>query len=220
MSAFELDNYEKSKVDKYLRTNGNIQLTRKYKINSPELSYYIINVFIIRYSDSTDDAVQSQVIDKVSDYFLNFNRMDRIPKSDLVASLSMINDIHSVDIQFISRKNENYHREEIKKLENRKTSFTKFSVNIDANANKNRQIINPNIKSPVKTSSDYLENQTLGMDPVLGDIVFDPSEIPIIRGGWYDRSGIYFSDDMESSGLKSINIIKKGVVDSKLRNNF
>lgn len=220
VSAFELDNYEKSKVDKYLRTNGNIQLTRKYKINSPELSYYIINVFIIRYSDSTDDAVQSQVIDKVSDYFLNFNRMDRIPKSDLVASLSMINDIHSVDIQFISRKNENYHREEIKKLENRKTSFTKFSVNIDANANKNRQIINPNIKSPVKTSSDYLENQTLGMDPVLGDIVFDPSEIPIIRGGWYDRSGIYFSDDMESSGLKSINIIKKGVVDSKLRNNF
>ncbi len=220
VGAFDLDDYEKSKIDKYLRTNGNIQLTKKYRIDSPELSYYIINIFIIRYSDSTDDAVKSQVIDKVSEYFLNFNRMDRIPKSDLVSILSSINDIHSVDIQFISRKNEDYHKEEIKKLENKKVGLTKFDVNINANYSKNRQIINPNIGNPVKTSTDYVENSTLGMDPVLGDIIFDPKEIPIIRGGWYDRSGIYFSDDMESSGLKSINIIKKGVVDSKLRNNY
>jgi hypothetical protein len=37
--AFELDNYEKSKIDKYLRIGGNIQLTRKYKVTSPKLSF-------------------------------------------------------------------------------------------------------------------------------------------------------------------------------------
>lgn len=216
--AFELDDYEKSKINKYLRTNGNIQLTRKYKIDSPQLSYYIMNVFIIRYSDSTDDSVQSQVTDKVSEYFLNFNRIDRIPKSDIVAELSLINDIHSVDIQFISRKNEDYHKQEIKKSENKRVGFTKFDVNISANANKDIAIPNSNIE-PVKVSPDYISNSTIGLDPVLGDIVFESKEMPIIRGGWYDRNGIYFSDEMEALGLKSINIIKKGVVDSKLRNN-
>jgi len=216
--AFELDRYEKSKIDKYLRTNGNIQITKKYRIDSPKLSYYIINIFVIRYSDSTDESVQSQIVDVVSEYFLNFSRIDRIPKSDLVKIISNLNDVHSVDVQFISRKNEDYHREEIKRQENKRLTSTKFDVNISANSNKDFPIDNVGLE-PVKQTPDYKSNATLGLDPVLGDIIFEPSEIPIVRGGWYDRNGIYFSDEMGSSGLKSINIIKKGVVDSKLRNN-
>ena len=88
IAAFQLDDYEKSKINKYLKTNGNIQISRKWRIDSPVLSYYVINIFVIRYSDATDDSVSSQIIDKVSEYFLNFNRIDRVPKSDLVASIS------------------------------------------------------------------------------------------------------------------------------------
>jgi hypothetical protein len=216
--AFELDRYEKSKIDKYLRTNGNIQITKKYRIDSPKLSYYIINIFVIRYSDSTDESVQSQIVDVVSEYFLNFSRIDRIPKSDLVKDISNLNDVHSIDVQFICKKNEDYHREEIKRQENKRLTSTKFDVNISANSNKDFPIDNVGIE-PVKQTPDYKSNATIGLDPVLGDIIFEPSEIPIVRGGWYDRNGIYFSDEMGSSGLKSINIIKKGVVDSKLRNN-
>ena len=65
-----------------------------------------------------------------------------------------------------------------------------------------------------------IPNLSLGIDPVLGDIFFDPNEIPIRRGGWYDRNGVYFSNSLDDSSLKSINIIKKGVIDSKNRNNF
>ena len=218
IKAFELDKYEKSKIDKYLRTNGNIQISKKYRIDSPKLSYYIMNIFIIRYSDSSDDSVQSQVINLVSEYFLNFSRIDRIPKSDLIKIISNINDVHSIDIQFICKKNEEYHRDEIKRNEEKRTTNTKFDVNISANRNKDIAIANSGIEV-LKSNPDYKPNATLGLDPVLGDIIFEPQEIPIIRGGWYDRNGIYFSDDLESSGLKSINIIKKGVVDSKLRNN-
>ena len=56
------------------------------------------------------------------------------------------------------------------------------------------------------------------MDPVLGDIIFESDEIPIIRGGWYDRNGSYYTDNIDSGSLKSVNIIKKGTVDSKNRN--
>ncbi len=202
-NAFTLDDYEKSKVDKYLRTNGNIQLTRKYRIDSPQLSYYIMNVFVIRYSDSNDDAVKAQIIDKVSEYFLNFNRIDRIPKSDLIKQLSMINDIHSVDIQFISRKNENYHKSNMIRTENKVSS--------------SESVINPTL---VEVDPYYEPNLTLGMDPVLGDILFEPYEVPIIRGGWYDRNGVFFSSSIDDMSLKSLNIIKRGVVDAKNRNNF
>jgi hypothetical protein len=203
IEAFTLDKYEKSKIEKYLKSNGNIQLTKKYRIDSPKLSYYILNVFVIRYSDSNDDSVKAQIIDKVSEYFLNFNRIDRIPKSDLIKELSMINDIHSVDIQFISRKNEDYHRTNKQRVEEKvrlsESSITPSLVEVDPN---------------------YQPNLSLGLDPVLGDIIFEPEEIPIIRGGWYDRNGIFFSNSLDTSALKSINIIKKGVVDSKNRNNF
>ena len=69
----------------------------------------------------------------------------------------------------------------------------------------------------VKTNPDYKPNATLGLDPVLGDIIFEPNEIPIVRGGWFDRNNVFYSDDIDGNGLKSVNIIKKGTVDSKNR---
>ena len=202
-NAFTLDNYEKSKIERYLKSNGNIQLTRKYRIDSPKLSYYIMNVFVIRYSDSNDDSVKAQIIDKVSEYFLNFNRLDRIPKSDIIKELSGIKDIHSIDVQFISKKNEDYHRRNKQRTDEKvRLSDSKISPTL------------------VEVDPSYQPNLTLGIDPVLGDVIFEPEEIPIVRGGWYDRNGVFFSNSMDTTSLKSINIIKKGVVDSKNRNNF
>jgi hypothetical protein len=198
--AFELDAYEKSKIDLYLRTGGNILLSKRYQINSPDLSYYVMNVFVITYSDSQTDSVNSQIYDKVSEYFLNFNRLDRVPKSDLVASLSTINEIHSVDISFVCKKNEDYHKEQMQQDQNRRNAFASKAA---------LKLSRPN--------PNYNPQTTLGIDPILGDIIFEPNEIPIIRGGWYDRNTIYYSDDIEDSGLKSINIINKGTVDSTHR---
>ena len=63
----------------------------------------------------------------------------------------------------------------------------------------------------------YNPNVALGLDPIMGDIIFEPSELPIIRGGWYDRNNFFYSDDIKEMGLKSVNIIRKGTVDSSKR---
>lgn len=202
IKAFELDRYEKSKIDKYLRTGGNIQLTKKYRVDSPKLSYYIMNVFVIPYSDATDDSVNSEILDKISDYFLDLKRIDRIPKLDIIRELSSINDIHSVDIQFICKKNEDYHKQNMINVEN-KIANTTSSLTADI--------------SVPKADPDYNPREVLGLDPVLGDIIFEADELPIIRGGWYDRNGSFYSDNIDSGGLKTVNIIKKGTVDSKNR---
>lgn len=199
--AFELDNYEKSKIDKYLRTAGNIQLTKKYVITNPVLSYYVMNVFIVTYSDSSIQSVSNEIIDKVSEYFLDFNKMDRVPKADLVSEILSLYDIHSVDVQFVSKKNEEYHKAQMIRIENKKNlSSSRLNVNVS-----------------VKPDPGYNPNDKKGLDPVLGDILFEPNEIPIIRGGWYDRNGVYYSDNIDDKGLKSINIISRGTIDAKNR---
>lgn len=200
--AFELDNYEKSKIDKYLRTGGNIQLTRKYKVTSPKLSFYIMNIFVMSYTDSTDDSVNAQILDKISEYFLNLSRIDRIPKLDLIRELSTITDIHSVDIQFVCKNNEDYHSENMKIVTDKVNKY-------DSSYNTDISVSTLNI--------NYNPSTTIGIDPVLNDIVFNPDEIPLIRGGWYDRNGVYYSDGIDSTGLKSVNIISKGKIDTKNR---
>lgn len=202
IKAFELDRYEKSKIDKYLKTGGQIQLTRKYKVDSPKISYYIMNVFVINYSDATDDSVNAQILDKISEYFLNLKRIDRIPKLDIIRELSTINDIYSIDIQFVCKKNEDYHKSNQINVQNKISKF-------DSKLNKDI--------SAIKEDPNYNYNSVIGLDPILGDILFEADEIPIIRGGWYDKNGSYYSDNIDGGGLKSVNIIKKGIVNSKNR---
>lgn len=203
LKAFELDRYEKSKIDKYLKTSGNLQLTRRYRIDSPKLSYYVMNIFVMPYSDAMDESVNAQILDKISEYFLDLRRIDRIPKLDIIRELSSIRDIHSVDVQFISKKNEDYHKENLINIANREQTF---------NSNYNTDI------SATRRPS-YNPKEVLGIDPVLGDILFEPDELPVIRGGWYDRNNIYYSADIDGNQMKSVNIIRKGKVDAKNRPN-
>ncbi|MCK9476338.1 MAG: hypothetical protein M0R46_10480 [Candidatus Muirbacterium halophilum] len=197
LRAFYLDNYEKSKIDLYLRSGGNLQLTKKYRIKSPDLSFYTMNIHVISYSDAIEESVTAQILDKISEYFLNLNRIDRIPKLDIIKELSTISDIHSVDVQFVCKKNEDYHRVAMINSSNKKSQYdTNYNTDISVNV-------------------DYDDTNMIGLDPILGDIIFEPNEIPIIRGGWFDRNELYYSDNIDGNGLKSVNIITTGKIDSK-----
>jgi hypothetical protein len=202
-SAFELDSYERSKIVSYLKSGGLIQLTKKFIVKSPSLSFYSMNVWVITYSDATNDSVKSQIVNAVSDYFINFSKMDRIPKSEMVVLLSGIRDIHSVKIEFVSKKNEDYHIQGLNSLR----GLSQFDAS-------------KFFKSPSVSESSYDSNKTIGIDSQLGDIIFEADELPVMRGNWYDRNGNYYSDDnpTNSSNMTSVNVFFKGQVDSKNKN--
>jgi hypothetical protein len=203
LSAFELDSYEISKIDKYLKSGGNILLTNKYTITSPVLSLYVMNIYTIIYSDAQIDTVNSQILDVISNYFLNFNSINRIPKSDLISLIAALPDISSVDINFISRKNEDYHRQNVIKVNNLKsTASGAFNL------------------GDAQKITGYTPTQIIGIDPVLGDILFESNEIPVLRGGFYDRNNVFYSDNINSAGLKSVNIFNTGTVPSSQRSKF
>ena len=109
-SAFELDSYERQKLTNYLRSSGVIQLTKKFVIRAPTISKYIMEVQVIRYKDSTALSVKRQIVSIMSDFFLNLTRLNRIPKSIIIKILTNSQDIHSVNVNFVSQKNEDYHR--------------------------------------------------------------------------------------------------------------
>ena len=199
LSAFMLDNYEKSKIIKYLQSGGNILLSQKIVIDTSVLSLYVINVFVITYSDSVMDNVNSEITNILSSYFLSLSSNTaingRIPVSNIIAILSVINDINSVNISFVSKKNEDYHNSAMK-----------------TDLNRRNQYADPTLLSASRPSLTYNPNTTLGLDSSLGDILFEANEVPVIRGGWYDRNNNYYSDDINSSVLKTVNIVNIGTV--------
>jgi hypothetical protein len=200
LAAFQLDSYEISKIDTYLKSSGNIMITRRYQILSPLISLYIINVFAIIYSDATQDNVTLQIHDAISNYFLDLTKIGRIPKADIISVLSAITDIYSFDINFVSKKNEDYHSANQAKIQySASTAEGTFQL------------------STVQSNLGYTASTVIGIDPVLGDILFESNEIPVIKGGWYDRNDIYYSDDINSSGLKSVNVFYQSTVDSSQR---
>jgi len=218
VAAFQLDSYEISKIDDYLKSGGNIMLSRRYTITSPNLSFYVINVYAIIYSDATQDNVNIQIHNVLSNYFLDLYRIGRIPKADIISALTTITDIHSVDVNFVSKKNEDYHTANKAKLVSMQTSAAgSFNVS-KTGLNAAMPVTTTNFQLSRATSViGYTASQVLGIDPVLGDIIFEADEVPVIKGGWYDRNKIFYNADINSTGLKSVNVFYQGTVDASQR---
>ena len=218
LAAFQLDSYEISKIDNYLKSSGNIMLSRRYTIQSPTLSLYAINIFVIIYSDATQTNVTNQIHNVLSNYFLDLYRIGRIPKADIIAALTTITDIYSVDINFISKKNEDYHAANMQKLNNMKTLASgTFNVSKVGNvAPLASDATNFNLNR-AQTVIGYTASQVVGLDPMLGDILFESNEVPVLQGGWYDRNRVFYSADINSSSLKTVNVFYQNTVDASQR---
>lgn len=195
---FLLDLYEKNKLIKYLKSNGNILLSDKIEIVNPVLSNYVINIFVITYNNTIVQTVNNEIYNVISDYFLNLNSLGRIPKSDLINRIADLSSIHSVDISFICKKNEDYHR-----------------LNKEQFNNKIKNMQDSDALTIYNSETEYDDNTIIGLDPILGDIVFEPNELPVIRGGFNDRDNNYFSSGIDTSALQAVNIFHKGRVDKK-----
>ena len=201
-SAFELDSYERQKLDQYIRSGGYIQLTQKYTIDTPILAFYVLYINLQLFDDAIEENVSNEIVDVTSEYFLNLKRLDRIPRNDIINIISNIEGVDSISIKFLSKNNEDYHRR------------FRLAANNSKQA-RNERLLTEGVSSltePIitNTPNGYDKNKVIGLDPILGDIVFNPNEYPIIRGGWTDRNGIYYNES-PLDGLSSINIKVKGI---------
>lgn len=258
--AFYLDETEKQRVINYLKMQGIISITSSIKIIDPIIKKFIVNVFIRRFEDVSEDNIRENVITVLSEYFANYDRYDRVIKADIIARLKLIDGIDSVNLEFVGKDNEDYHRDGALLSATQQNvlqstyATSSNAVNMSSDqyrnivvAQQNQNQVSPDISSTttnkdllisaitletaVNTRSTsaqlsvgdstivaynnittYDAKKMVGIDPILGDIVIGQNELVILRGGWTNRNGVFFSEDPKTStGFSTVNIIWKGV---------
>jgi len=192
INAFLLDSTEKSRILNYLSNEGLQIITNEVKIIDPVIKKYVINVTTRLYDDAVESNIINEITNIISDYFMNEIRRDRIPASDIVRVLDEIYGIDSVTIEFISEANEQYHKEYIIKSE--EYLF------------KNKQIASDN-NIIMSDGNTYDIDKSYGLDPLLGDILIEKDELPLIRGGFTDRYNNEYSILPGISEYSPINIL-------------
>lgn len=92
------------------------------------------------------------------------------------------------------------------------------SVNVKFVSEENEKLKKTWIEKLIQTPN-IPEPTDIGLDSQ-GDIIIGKGELPVIRGGWYDRYGSYFNDTVDYSTPCSVNIEIKEVISSSIYNKY
>ena len=196
---FYLDADEKAAIYDYINRSGQQIMSTELSIVDPVVTKYALNIFI-RIFDTTDQiTIKSEITNKLTEYLLKVNRRDKIPKSDIVSLIEGVEGVDSVSISFVSKVNED-------------AIIDGFYIKRNNSIDRIRGIMTvTETKIEVPEGTD----PNLGLDE-FGDVVIGLNELPLIRGGWYDRFGNFYEDGLNSGEFSSVNIIVKDVIKESL----
>lgn len=197
LNAFYLETSEKNKIENWLRAQGTMCIGTSIKVLDPIITKYVINIHLRIFKDAIEDNIRASILNSLSNFFGNIERRGFIDKSAIISIIDNINGVDSVMVEFISEANEKYHGD-----------FEAYKLSVMQN--------NPNQDPSKITMQGYEPNKVIGLDPILGDIVYTKNELPIIRGGWSTRDGVFFKETPQIQGLSSVNIIIDEVTNKKL----
>jgi len=199
LTNFYLDEDEKNAVIEFIDMSGRQVISTELQIVDPILTKYVLNIYV-RIFDSVDqNIIKGEIVNKITDYLLKVKRRDKIPKSDIIAILENIKGIDSVNLSFVSEVNEKaindgYYIQRVNTIDRIRglTVVTENKINLKEN-----------------------EDPNLGLDE-FGDIKIGLNEMPVIRGGFYDRFNNYYEDGINYNEYSSLNIIVKDVIKESL----
>ena len=187
-SEFILDKYEKESLIGALVNSGRMLIGSEVEIIDPEVKLFTINV-ILRYFDNVDrSSVTSNIRSLLSKYFLNINRSDIIPKSDLISLIEGIDGVDGCDVFFMTKDNEmakknGYYYDEYGDM---------ITVNKD-------------------------DDPQLGLDSY-GNLIVNKGCVYVPRGGWKDAYDNYYTETPEEGKVGPLNIFFKTPVDNSAYN--
>ena len=205
VSNFKLSEQEKEALYTYIQRSGRQIVSTELSVVDPIITKYALNI-ILRVFDGIDpDTLKSDIIALMSQYFLKVQRRDKIPKSDIVALIEAVSGVDSVNVQFVSEANE-------QAILNGYYYKTTYQIDTIRSL---REAIRVKVTLPTDANGKVTQDPNLGLDK-FGDIVIGLNELPIIRGGWEDREGVYYDTDIKSNNISSINIVIDEVIDENL----
>jgi hypothetical protein len=191
-ARFILTEDEKRRILNYLSSESIQVISNEVTIIDPVVRRYVVNVTVRIYDDAVENNVINAIIDKSAEYFISEMRRDRIPPSDLVRIFDTMNEVDSVNVEFMSEQNENYHKE--------------FLIKSEQFQRKNSRAPLPH-EIIMSDGKKYNEDMSIGLDPILGDIIIEKDELPIIRGGFTDRYNNFYNVEPGYGQFSSVNVL-------------
>lgn len=105
-SRFVLSTNQKNKVLDYIERSGSKIVTTIVTLLDPVFSRYVINIALIIFQGNSEESIRQVVLQRLSDYFVQIRRRDRIPRSDLISIIEGIDGIDTVNISIVSERDE------------------------------------------------------------------------------------------------------------------
>ena len=199
---FSMTDAEKEMTYEILNKSGRQVVTAETRIVDPIIKKYALNVVIRWFENYDKDAIRIEIRKNLDEYFLNVNRRDRIPRSDIISIIENVDGIDSVNVFFISEENENAIR----------NGYYEIPV-YGTDPITDQRVLIENKKIVLKKDED----PQLGLDS-FGDVVIENNDLAIIRGGWKDRNGTYYEPIPEANKISSLNVFYKEEIQNNLYN--
>lgn len=187
---YVLTDEEKNGIIHCLDDSGQQLISTEIVINDYDIRRYALVITLRWFQKADKSAIRAKIREKLNTYFLNINRTDFIPKSDLIALIEGIDGVDGVNVYFISEENEQAIRNGyyIKKYDQ----------------------INPNTHLHETYTKKIMlkegEDPQIGLDS-FGDIKLEDNTIAIIRGGWTDRYGNEYKSEITDTDLCGLTIL-------------
>ena len=191
LDQFVLSDAEKTAVARLFEDSGRLTVGTEIKVNDKlEVRRYAAICIVKAFENADKGVLRSTIRERFGTYFLNINRFDFIPKSDLIAMLEGVDGIDAADVYFISEANEEAIR--------------------NGYYMKATEVINPesHLREVVyeRVVLEEGEDPSLGFDSY-GNILLGDGLVCAVRGGFPDRNGVMVSDSPDAQGISSLTIV-------------
>ena len=196
---FVLNDYEKEAIINALDNSGRMLVNSEVEIVDPAVKRYVINI-IVRYFEAIDKTqIRANIRALLNKYFLNINRNDIVPLSDVISLVESVDGVDTCDVFFVNEENE--------------------KAIINGYYYENEKIWNglQYTENQKRVTVFYNEDPRLGFDD-FGNLKVNEYEIFIPKGGWEDRDGNYYTETPEDGKLGPLNIFFVDKVDHSAYN--
>jgi len=198
---------EKNAFLRTLENSGRQMVTTEVKIVEPKAQYFRMDVKVRYFEGFNKVNLFGEIRTKISDYLINITRRDRLPKSDIIALLEGVEGIDSVNVRFVSEKEETARRlgyyvsetvtvtpstTTLEDIGNGKQKYVFFKRNVQTT------LVNFEPNAP-------LPENVINLDS-FGDIILEKEEVALFRGGWVDREGAPVLDDAKVGEMAALSV--------------
>jgi len=190
-----------------LEKSGRQMVTTEVKVVQPKIQYFRMDIKVRYFEGHNKSNIYSEIRAKISNYLINITRRDRLPKSDIIAIIEGVEGVDSVNVRFVSEKEETARKNGYYVTETI-TVTPSTPVLEDIGNGKQKYVFFKRTVSENKVNFETgaaLPVSVINLDS-FGDIILEKEEIALFRGGWTDRDGVLVQDSAAIGEMAALSV--------------